>query len=346
MTGRGLQQLLLILSYLYSHKESILLIDEPDAHLEILRQKQVYEILKEVAEKNKCQVIIATHSEVILDDAVDSNLSLILNGDAVDLATNTDMKRSLRSFGIDHYVKAKINPEIIYIEGSTDLEILKKFADLLKHQAYEVLSKPINYYYTQNVSPTDNFDNRMEKIGGLFGNAKEHFFTLQCYVPELTGFGIFDSDNKPQETFDENNLKIRYWSNYEIENYFITPDLLLEYIDFSFGNSEPLFASSYHKTAKDILDQILIKMFFSSHHELLPEFESASKSMKSKVLRKEKMSDLADKFFQEFANRSSRPILLRKGQYHRLIQLLNPEDVDDEVVSVLDDIVHILGEES
>ena len=35
-------QMLLVFAYLYSHKRSVLLVDEPDAHLEILRQKQVF----------------------------------------------------------------------------------------------------------------------------------------------------------------------------------------------------------------------------------------------------------------------------------------------------------------
>ena len=34
MSGRGFQQMLLIFAYLYSHKGSVLMVDEPDAHLE------------------------------------------------------------------------------------------------------------------------------------------------------------------------------------------------------------------------------------------------------------------------------------------------------------------------
>ena len=49
VAGRGLQQLLLIFAYLYSHRKAVLLIDEPDAHLEILRQRQVYVLLREIA---------------------------------------------------------------------------------------------------------------------------------------------------------------------------------------------------------------------------------------------------------------------------------------------------------
>jgi ABC-type cobalamin/Fe3+-siderophores transport system ATPase subunit len=58
LAGRGFQQMLLILAYLYTHKGSVLLIDEPDAHLEVLRQKQVYEMLKDVAAANNSQVLM------------------------------------------------------------------------------------------------------------------------------------------------------------------------------------------------------------------------------------------------------------------------------------------------
>ena len=39
-SGRGLQQTLLLLAHLYANPHTVLLLDEPDAHLEILRQRQ------------------------------------------------------------------------------------------------------------------------------------------------------------------------------------------------------------------------------------------------------------------------------------------------------------------
>ena len=80
LAGRGLQQMLLIFAYLHSHRRSVVLIDEPDAHLEILRQKQVYVLLREIAAGQGSQVILVTHSEVLLDEALDHNLTLLLQG--------------------------------------------------------------------------------------------------------------------------------------------------------------------------------------------------------------------------------------------------------------------------
>ena len=55
--GRGMQQTLLLLSFISLHPDSVVLLDEPDAHLEILRQRQTYELLSEAAADNGTQVI-------------------------------------------------------------------------------------------------------------------------------------------------------------------------------------------------------------------------------------------------------------------------------------------------
>lgn len=40
-SGRGQQQTLLLLAHMTANPGSVLLLDEPDAHLEILRQRQI-----------------------------------------------------------------------------------------------------------------------------------------------------------------------------------------------------------------------------------------------------------------------------------------------------------------
>ena len=62
-SGRGLQQTLLLLAYMLNNPGSVLLLDEPDAHLEILRQRRIYRLLTEVAGKFGSQIIAASHSK-------------------------------------------------------------------------------------------------------------------------------------------------------------------------------------------------------------------------------------------------------------------------------------------
>ena len=79
-SGRGLQQTLLLLAYIVSHPGSVLLLDEPDAHLEILRQRQIYQMLTELAKKHGSQIIAASHSEVILNEAADRDVVVAFLG--------------------------------------------------------------------------------------------------------------------------------------------------------------------------------------------------------------------------------------------------------------------------
>ena len=78
--GRGLQQTLLLLAYMYANPGSVLLLDEPDAHLEILRQRQIYRLLTDVARASDSQIIAASHSEVLLNEAADRDLVVAFVG--------------------------------------------------------------------------------------------------------------------------------------------------------------------------------------------------------------------------------------------------------------------------
>jgi len=79
-TGRGLQQILLLLTHMEVNSGCVLLLDEPDAHLEILRQRQIYQLLSDMARKQSCQIIMASHSEVILNEAADRDVVVAFVG--------------------------------------------------------------------------------------------------------------------------------------------------------------------------------------------------------------------------------------------------------------------------
>lgn len=340
LAGRGLQQILLILAYLYWHKRSFLLVDEPDAHLEILRQKQVYEILKHVAEENGCQVIIATHSEVILDDAVDTNLTLLLHGEAVNLAKQQDMKNALRMFGIEHYYKAKVHPRILYIEGSTDIEMLRELANKMNHAAaQELLEGKLNCYYTQNDEAEDSLENRLDRAAGSYGNFKAHFHTIKRYVPELKGCAIFDSDGKTRPDEVENEFVISYWKNYELENYFISPEVLCEFAEDYFRNIGPLF----HPTDfSEIVDKCLLEEVFGNDIQQLKEYHAASTGLKRTLLKSVKMSAFAEKVFKIYAENTKQPVMLNKGQFYKLVQYVPEAELSSEITEKLDLLVKIL----
>lgn len=337
LAGRGLQQILLILSYLYWHKSSILLVDEPDAHLEILRQKQVYEILKDVAERNGCQVVIATHSEVILDDAVDTNLTLLLHGEAVNLAKQQDMKLALRSFGIEHYYKAKVHPRLFYIEGSTDIDMLRELADKLKHRAASVLKARLNCYYTRNVGSDNTLENRLDRAAGAFGNFLTHYHAIKRFVPDLRALAIFDSDNQNKHDDQKDDLAVCYWRLYELENYFITPEVLCHFAKAHFNETAgELFQPTLSGAFRAVVDQCLLNSVFDDDQQQLAEYHKASVGLKKTLLKSVKMSSFSEHVFSVFAEQQHQPPLLNKGEFYRLVRFAVPEEIPQEVNEKLD----------
>ena len=78
--GRGLQQTLLLLAYLHVNPGAVLLLEEPDAHLEILRQQKIYHLLSETVSERGNQVIVASHSAAIFDEAMARNDPVIAFG--------------------------------------------------------------------------------------------------------------------------------------------------------------------------------------------------------------------------------------------------------------------------
>lgn len=339
--GRGMLQMLLVFAYLYSHKRSVLLVDEPDAHLEILRQKQVYVLLRDIATENGSQVVMVTHSEVILDEALDNNLTLLLEGQADDLAKKQDIRNALKHFGAEHYVKARERGYVLYVEGGTDVTMLRALADRLGHPAAAIWDERINTFYVQNNYPQQDADAELERVEGGFGvTPREHFSGLRNLLPGLKGLAILDNDGRNRQDRDEGALKIRYWRRYETENYFITPDLLRRYAIQQYP-ADDLFASQTYAVVDEALGAVLTRDVFDGSEVdyrawcELPS-EAARLVWEAKTERR-KLSEIAEAFFRELAQRLGVPMLLSKGELHRLVPLAElTAAAEDEIRGKLD----------
>jgi ABC-type branched-subunit amino acid transport system ATPase component len=340
LAGRGFQQMLLIFAHLYSHKGSVLLIDEPDAHLEILRQQQVYVLLRDIAHKNSCQVIIVTHSEVVLREALDRNLTLILAGHTENLAKKAQITNALKHFGAEHYVKARETGHVFYVEGSTDVDLLRAFASKLSHPVKECLDDGahLNVYYLQDNFPGSDrsLDDELDRVEGGYGlRAPEHFHALQGMIPDLRGLEIRDNDGKPHREGAQGGLQIRMWKRYEPENYFITPELLSAWADKHLTN-EDLFA----QTRRKLLEDLILRVVFEDNREDFENYQKADHSTRKTLWRAQtqskKLSLFAEEFFRRLAHETGTRMLARKGELHALVDLCDPGDLNGEVREKLD----------
>ncbi|MBY0579940.1 MAG: AAA family ATPase [Burkholderiales bacterium] len=339
MSGRGFQQMLLIFAYLYSHKRSVLLVDEPDAHLEILRQKQVYVLLRDIATENDSQVVMVTHSEVILDEALDSNLTLLLEGKADDLAAKKDIRNTLKHFGAEHYVKARERGYVLYVEGGTDLDMLRALAKRLNHPAAALWDERINSFYVQNNYPVQSLESELERVEGGFGiTPKDHFFALRNLVPDLRGVAILDNDGQNRQSFRDGGLELVYWRRYEAENYFITPGVLRQFALEHYSDME-LFGG-FREEIESVLGLLVLERVFGSmdadfrtYLGLAPDAARLVWEAKTERL---KLSDFAEEFFRRLAEKLGHAMLLKKGELHRLIPFVDLNSIPAEIGEKLD----------
>ncbi|MGH2638179.1 MAG: ATP-dependent nuclease, partial [Rhabdochlamydiaceae bacterium] len=215
--GRGLQQTLLLLAHLSVNRGSVLLLDEPDAHLEILRQRQIYQLLVDTAREQNSQVIIASHSEVVLEEAADRDVVVAFLGTPHRIDDRgSQLLKSLKEIGFDQYYQSEQAGWVLYLEGSTDLAILRAFAESLQHPSHRILERPFVHYVMNQPS-----------------KARAHFYGLREANADLTGFALFDRDPKNPPPQQNDELVEYVWNRREIENYLCSPATLYSYAEAS-----------------------------------------------------------------------------------------------------------------
>lgn len=315
-SGRGLQQTLLLLAYLKANPDSVLLLDEPDAHLEILRQRHVYQLLTEVGEVNNNQIIAASHSEILLNEAADRDVLIAFVGKPHRIDDRgTQVAKSLKEIGFDQYYQAEQRGWVLYLEGSTDLAILRAFAKTLNHNAADLLQRPFVHY-----------------IGNQLNKANSHFHGLKEAMPQLLGLVILDRQDDPPTP--SANLPAHFWSKREIENYLIQLETLLVYAErlAKKQSAGPLFSDDLQDHYRDTMDRCF--------RRLVPQI--ALENERDRWWNDVKASeDFLDRLFENFFAELELPNLMRKTDYHFLAALVSERQIDNEIVEVLDRIENV-----
>ena len=308
-SGRGLQQTLLLLAYIVSHPGSVLLLDEPDAHLEILRQRQIYQMLTELAKKHGSQIIAASHSEVILNEAAGRDMVIAFLGAPHRIDDRgSQLLKSLRSIGFEQYSQAEQAGWVLYLEGSTDLAILQAFAEKLGHPAQDILKRPFVHYV----------ENQPRK-------AREHFYGLREAKTDLVGFCLFDQIESELQTNPE--FREYQWKRREIENYIVCQKEIL--IDWAQAEAERRGeAPQLVSTMEEAIDEI--------EKALATLGKGSPWSPDTKV-----SDDFLDPLFESFFKKLGLENLMRKTNYHTLVQYVPSDQIDSEVSEVLDGILEI-----
>jgi len=312
-SGRGFQQTLLLLAHLYANPGAVLLLDEPDAHLEILRQRQTYNLLIRVAEQQGSQIIAASHSEVVLNEAVDRDVVVAFVGKPHPIDDRgSQVLKALRDIGFDQYVQAEETGWVLYLENSTDLAIIQAFAESLDHEAKGYLERPFVKYVETNLP---------EK-------AREHFFGLREAKNDLVGVAIFDRLDKGLQP--DGPLTERMWRRREIENYLCTEEVLIAYARHDLAND--LFGKAESERRQQAMREAISEV--TQALKTLNKPDPWSPDIKA-------TDEFLDPLFRKYFQKLRLPLQLRKSDYHVLAGLVPKENLDAEITEKLDTIVAV-----
>ena len=316
-SGRGLQQTLLVLAYLYANKGSVLLIDEPDAHLEILRQRHMYSLLTEVSKHNGNQIIAASHSEVLLNEAAERDVVIAFVGKPHRINDRgSQVVKYLKEIGFEDYYLAEQKGWILYLEGSTDLAILKAFAARLgNEEAVQVLERPFVYYVA----------NQPMKV-------YRHYRGLKEAVPQLLGIAVFDRLDQDRPPLS--GVEFLTWRKREIENYLCFPETLVNYAlsTASRDTLGPLFERPEQETR------------LTAMRESIHEISNALKTLREESPWEGELK-VSDKFFnpvfESYYRKIGMPNIMAKKNYYILADFVPEDKIDPEVGKMLYSIIGI-----
>lgn len=220
--GSGFHQVLMLLAFLHARDGTVLLLDEPDAHLHTVLQGEIFDRLRATALQRQSQLLVATHSEVIINRTSPANITSFYRRPH---ALQADVERqqvqeALRRLSSLDLLLADGAGGFLYVEGETDFRLLRAWADVLDH--------PLRNWF----EPNERGPAWQEMRGRNPREARAHFFALKAVRPDIRGIVVLDSDNRqiPPHELSGDGFDIRAWVRYEAENYLLVPEVLRRFV--------------------------------------------------------------------------------------------------------------------
>lgn len=212
--GSGFLQWLSVYALTLSPDIDVVLLDEPDAHLNAALQKELLNSLSDISDKKNKQVLMATHSPELIR-MFDHNKILSVEKDKNKyLADDSSKIALLAGIGTNHTPtlhSLSENKRMLILEAKSDLRFLK------------ILAEKYEFDWPKNIVPWY-----------WTGSAKERrqlFLQLSAEIPGLLAISLRDRDDESASTVgddlldknynQEENFKILKWPRRNIEGYIL-----------------------------------------------------------------------------------------------------------------------------
>lgn len=211
----------------------ILLIDEPELHLNWSLELNLFKYLKKYSQENKIQVVVATHSRAIFDKEFKENILYIYFDSKKNITVNAsapdEVRKQIAGEAINMLVTS-VDFKTIYVEDEMHKIVIEKFVNLLNPK-FEI--NPIIAGDKQSVL---SFYKKAKK------NPSSSAFK-NCFF-------MIDGDNKPDENPNDNNY-LHLGKNKCIEAYFLDFKILSKITNKKIKTIKNKFCKLINKVKKD-----------------------------------------------------------------------------------------------
>ena len=246
-----------------------------------------------------------------------------------ELDLNPRPARRLTSHRASHSKSAGVLKYVLYVDGPSDVALLRALAERLGHPAADVWDDQANAFYLRDLRRSPGATQATPGAGSGRGarsrksrfalTPAQHFRALRRDDPNLRGLAILDMGTGPRQEVEENGLLTVWWCRGEVERHLLRSEVLGIYAATRYFNRPVI----------DRIEDELLDVTYSVHPDggrFLDDSERVERSP----------SEFVSEFFRRLADRIGDESLLPRGDLHRLVRSMDRRDIPSEVSRVLD----------
>ncbi|MBI4658753.1 MAG: AAA family ATPase [Verrucomicrobia bacterium] len=222
MAGSGFQQFVYLFGFIHLRQPTVILFDEPDAHLHGSLQHALLSELQHLV-ANGCQILFATHSREMITRIDPSNILSIEDAGAKRLALAFDVYDTLDSLGsVDPTQLATIQAyrRVLVVENQSDWDLLSIFCEkCLPPEVWPEVQRRLAVCYARGnpwKQDVDRLRHQLQQMIAVQGASLELFVVAdRDYHPDLSVL---------RAGLPATNILWHVWERAEIENYLLNSD--------------------------------------------------------------------------------------------------------------------------
>ncbi len=324
LCGTGILQTIQIFAYVILFQPTLLLLDEPDAHLHPSNQVKLVEAISFLNTSYGTKAIIATHSRHLMTAAHSDAKFYWLEGGHKKKGEQFELAKALMDIGgLDDADKiVNSNKEFLFFTEDKKKKPIKTLLSCcgINSGRYDVIA----YHGVSNAEATAKIISSLQPF--IRGDSKIIIHRDRDFMDdrELAPF---------REAFENNGLKVFITKGSDTEAYFINAAHIAEGSDLSVGDVETLIEECLKAN-----DDEIRKRFRNKRREInkMPVNIDGNATPTDELLPEDELADLHHVVGKDFCS------MLRKMTQENGVQNLNPEKISN--ICLAPDLVKILEE--